>query len=242
MSIVIPEIEEISDQKDQNIDGAFLEAALKRQLESLLEKESESYDFSSYPNAIKSASVWVKDDKGTEIVAVPDVIRMLHNLKEIQQVAAYNGSDHKHVYVLNGALPENWSAQVKSVMVRHLPAAFLKDGADKVFLAEMLPLGKSPRGKRKLVCRGVSGGAIPTNAAWETVPKKEIMRYYHSVTLKITRGNTPEEHRLVSWLPGLDVRSNVCDGLDGCFVELSEKATFRDNPAAGARLRFRDLR
>lgn len=237
MSIVIPEIEET---EAAVVDGAFLEACLKRQLESLLEKADEGYDFSSYPHAIKSSSeVWVKDDRGAEIRAVTDVIRMLHALTDIQQVAAYSGSDHKHVYVLNGALPESWSAQVKSVMVRHLPAAFLKDGADKVFLAEMLPLGKSTRGKRKLVCRGVAGGAISTSAAWETVPKKEVMKYYHNVTLKITRG-AAEEQRLLSWLPGLDVRSNVCDGLDGQFVELHEKKHFGD--AGNSRLRFRDLR
>jgi hypothetical protein len=228
MSVVIPETEE------NVFDGIFLEACLKKRLQSLVSETTQEQDFSVFPHHLRSPEVWVKDENGEEIKSVESVIRMLHSLTDVQEVATYYGFDHDKVIMLNGALPLSWQAQVKNVMVRHLPGKYVRNGVDCVFLAEMPAIGKAPRGKRKLVARGVPGGAILTNASWDNVPKKEIVKYYHNVTLKITRDN-PEEQMLLSWFPGLDLKSNVCDGLEGVFVELQGGAQYNRPQFAGRR-------
>jgi hypothetical protein len=231
MSIVIPDENVV---ENFAVDGSFLEACLKRRLQSMVSETNEEHDFSAFPHILKNPDVWVRDEEGHEIKSVESVIKMLHSLTDIQEVASYYGHDHDKVVLLNGALPIDWQAQIKNVMVRHLPGSLLKNGADKVFLAEMPAYGKASKGKRKLVARGVPNGAIRTNSSWENVPKKEIVKYYHNVTLKLSRGN-PDEQMLLSWIPGLDLKSNVCDGLEGVFVELQEGAHYN-------RLRFSDRR
>jgi hypothetical protein len=246
---------EIADQvvlpdEDAELDGSYLAGCLKRQMEALLDEniENESFDFSVFPCAIKSPSVWVtKKDNFEPIKKVSDVIELLNSLTDITQIDTYSGHDHAEVFVLNGVLPEKYIAQVRNVMLRHIPSSFLKAGADKIFAVEMAPFGKTARGKKKLVCRGVTNGGIRTDAAWEDVSRKEIARHYHNVTVKINRAT----QRLVAWFPGLDVYSNVCDGLEGQFVEIQQYDQFikstatqtnQKNAPRPNRLRLRDLK
>ena len=246
---------EIADQvvlpgEDAELNGSYLAGCLKRQMEALLEAnlENESFDFSVFPCAIKSPSVWVaKKDKSEPVKKVSDVIELLNSLTDITQIESYSGHDHAEVFVLNGVLPEDYIAQVRNVMLRHIPSSFLKAGADKIFAVEMTPFGKTARGKKKLVCRGVTNGGIRTDAAWEDVSRKEIARHYHNVTVKINRAT----QRLVAWFPGLDVHSNVCDGLEGQFVEIQQYEQFikpaanqatQKNESRPNGLRLRDLK
>lgn len=228
--------------EDTVIDGNFLTDCLKRQMESMLEQSTEAQleqlDFSTFPTAIKSPAVWVKNPDGVVVSKVNDVIALLQALSELTQIETYSGHDHAEVFLLNGVLPEKYTAQVRNVMVRHVPTRLFEEG--KIVAAEMKPFGKAPRGKKKLVLRGVAGGAIRTDSAWENVPRKEIARHYHNVTVKITR----DTQRLVAWFPGLDIHSNVCEGLEGAFVEMQESSEYIQKPAqkADGRLRFSDLR
>ena len=189
------------------------------------ENPSPGFDPMSFPCKIQSEFVWIKRSDGTKVECVNDLLEVVSDLTHLTQMQNYTGKDKDDVFVLTGRLPlGKWKASVRNVMFMDIPSEFIKNKKVQLALLKCVKKNGYLRRQLKWVCRGVGG--IATDAAWGDIPQKQIIRY-HAVTMKITR----DTHRMISWIPGLDVRSNPFPEFrESGFVELSQDEEYIPKP------------
>lgn len=211
------------------IDADYLVDCITRGQDAICIQNAESpvegFDPMSFPCKIQSEFVWIKRSDGTKVECVNDLLEVVSDLTHLTQMQNYTGKDKDDVFVLTGRLPlGKWKASVRNVMFMDIPSEFIKNKKVQLALLKCVKKNGYLRRQLKWVCRGVGG--IATDAAWGDIPQKQIIRY-HAVTMKITR----DTHRMISWIPGLDVRSNPFPEFrESGFVELSQDEEYIPKP------------
>jgi len=147
------------------------------------------------------------------VCTVEDLLRLTSRLSKME-VTPYWGNDHERLLVVKAQIPDTYEARVGFIRVKHIPDRFFKD----IKFVDLKSPGKKGKGKISLVLNELE--PIWTRESLAEVDKLIIIRHYNYVTFKIDK----EHHSLVSWFPGCDIRSGLCESLEEEFVGLEKKS------------------
>jgi hypothetical protein len=216
MKVSAPVAEVPADTEDNlQVDSSFIKEAM---INAKNQAELEYLDHPDYfPHAlIRSKPDVLLGEKATRkrVCNVQDLLRLTNNLQKME-VTNYWGHNHESLLVVRAQIPDLYEARVGYIRVKHVPDKFLKDIK---FVDRSKPAGKKGKGEIALVLNELE--PVWTREMLYEIDKKEIVKNYNFVTFKIHK----ESHTLVSWLPGQDTRSGLCESLEEEWVGLEKKS------------------
>jgi hypothetical protein len=196
------------------VDVEFLQRAI------INSQERAEREYMDHPDYFPHALVRTKPDvllgeKVTRkrVCAIEDLLKLASRLVKME-VTNYWGASHEDLLVVKAQIPDLYEARVGYIRVKHVPDKFLKD----IKFVDRKPPGKKGKGEIALILNELE--PVWTREGLQEIDRKEIVKNYNFVTFKIHK----ESHTLVSWLPGQDTRSGLCESLEEEWVGLEKKS------------------
>jgi len=215
MKVSAPVAEVPADTEDNlQVDSSFIKEAI------INAKNQAELEYLDHPDYFPHALIRTKPDvllgeKATRkrVCNVQDLLRLTNNLQKME-VTNYWGHNHESLLVVRAQIPDSHEARVGYLRVRHVPEKFFKD----IKFVDLKNPGKKGKGKISLALDDLE--PIWSREKLFEISQPEIIRNYNFVTFKIHK----ETHTLVSWFPGQDIRSGLCESLEDEWVSLDKKS------------------
>ena len=213
MQVQAPVAEE-EESENLSVDSKFLEQAI------ITAHEEACREYMDDPGYFPHAMIRRKPDvllgeKATRkrVCTIEDLLKLTSRLTKME-VTPYWGNDHERLLVVKAQIPKTYEARVGFIRVKHVPDIYFNN----IKFVDLKPPGKKEKGKISLVLDNLE--PIWTRESLEEVDRLIILKNYNYVTFKIDK----ESHSLVSWFPGCDIRSGLCESLEEEFVGLEKKS------------------